>query len=108
MKRFNVVFDNSAEDDIYDIYTYVAINDSTEHAEKLLNAIRETCYKLKTLPYRGHYPPELYEIGVNEFRETRYKPYRIFYSIEKTTVYVHCILDGRRDIQTILHERNIR
>jgi len=91
-----------------EIYTYVAVNDSVERAEKLYTAIREACYKLKTLPYRGHYPPELYDIGVTEFREVHYKPYRIFYSIEKRNIYAHAILDGRRDIQTILNERNLR
>jgi toxin ParE1/3/4 len=108
MKKYNVVFDNAAEDDIYEIYMYVAENDSIEHAEKLFTAIREKCYKLKALPFRGHYPPELYNIGITEYREVYCKPYRIFYSIEKNTVFVHCVLDGRRDIQTILSERNLR
>jgi toxin ParE1/3/4 len=108
MKRYNVLFDNSAEDDLYDIYTYVAINDSVEHADTLFTALRKTCYKLKTTPLRGHIPSELSAVGVVEFREICFKPYRIFYSIEKKNVFVHCILDGRRDIQTILQERSLR
>ena len=108
MKKYNVVFDNSAEDDLYEIYTYVALNDSIERADKLFAALRITCTKLKTLPLRGHIPPELFEVGVVEFREIHYKPYRIFYSIDNDTVQVHCVLDGRRDIQTILQERSLR
>jgi toxin ParE1/3/4 len=108
MKKYNVIFDNSAEDDLYEIYTYIAINDSVERADKLFNALRNTCNKLRTLPLRGHIPPELFDIGVVEFREIHYKPYRIFYSIENNIVQVHCILDGRRDIQTILQERSLR
>lgn len=108
MKNYNVVFDNSAEDDVYEIYRYIALNDSVEHAEKIYNAIRAACNKLKTLPNRGHCLPELYDFGVTEFREIHYRPYRIIYSIEKKNVYVHAVIDGRRDVQTILSERNLR
>jgi toxin ParE1/3/4 len=108
MKIYNVLFENSAEDDLYDIYTYVAINDSVERADKLFAVLRKSCYKLKTMPLRGRIPSELFEVGIVEFREVGFKPYRIFYSIENNNVFVHCILDGRRDIQTILQERYLR
>jgi len=108
MKRYNVYIDIEAEGDLFDIYGYVALNDSTESADKLFSSLRRTCHKLKALPQRGNYPLELFEIGITEFREIRYKPYRIFYSIESTSVYIHCVLDGRRDVQTILQERLLR
>ena len=108
MREYNVQVDVEAEEDLFEIYTYVALNDSVERADKLFSALRRTCYKLKTLPLRGNIPRELFEIGVTEFRELHYKPYRIIYSIDSTAVYVHCILDGRRDIQTILQERLLR
>lgn len=108
MKRYSVFLDPGAEDDIFDVYRYVALNDSIERADKLFSALRNTCLTLKTLPLRGTIPPELFEIGVTEFREIRYKPYRILYSIEGAAVYVHCVLDGRRDVQTILQERLLR
>ena len=108
MKKFDVVFDKNAEDDLFDIYAYVAVNDSVERADRLFAAIRRTCLKLKTLPHRGNIPPELFEVGVIEFRELRYKPYRIIYSIEASVVNVHCVLDGRRDVQTLLQERLLR
>jgi len=108
MKKYDVVIDVDAENDIFDIYTYIAINDSVEKADRIYAALRKTCNKLKTLPLRGHIPTELFDIGVIEFRELHYKPYRIFYSIESSKVYIHCVLDGRRDIQTILQERLLR
>ena len=108
MKEYNVIVDIDAEDDLFGIYSYIALNDSIERADKLYTLLRRTCYKLKTLPLRGNIPPELFDIGVTEFREIHLKPYRIIYSIEYTTVYIHCILDGRRDVQTILQERLLR
>jgi toxin ParE1/3/4 len=108
MKKYDVIFDRDAEDDLFDIYAFVAMNDSVERADRLFAALRRTCLKLRKLPLRGNIPSELFEIGVTEFRELHYKPYRVIYSLESTTVYVHCVLDGRRDIQTILQERLLR
>jgi toxin ParE1/3/4 len=108
MKKYNVLFDVDTEDDLFDIYRYIALNDSIECADKLYTTLKKACDKLKLFPHRGNVPLELFEIGVVEFREIRNKPYRILYSIESTSVLVHCILDGRRDIQTILQERLLR
>ena len=108
MKKYDVVFDQDAEDDLFDIYAFVALNDSVEKADRLFSALRQSCLTLRKQPLRGNIPMELAEIGVVEFRELHYKPYRIIYSLESTTVSVHCVLDGRRDIQDILQERLLR
>lgn len=108
MKKYEVLVDRDAEDDLFDIYSYVALNDSVERTDRLFSALRITCSKLKSLPLRGNIPAELFEIGVVEFREIRCKHYRIFYSVEASNVFVHCVLDGKRDIQTILQERLLR
>lgn len=108
MKRYDVLLDTDAEDDLFDIYRYVALNDSIVQADRLFEGIRKTCYSLRTSPLRGNVPLELHDIGVSEFREIRFKPYRIMYSIKRRTVIVHCILDARRDIQTLLQERLLR
>jgi len=108
MKTYEVVVDTDAEDDLFDIYRYVAFNDSIAQADKLLGHLKQACYSLRRFPLRGHVPPELQDIGVSQFREIRYKPYRVFYSIEDRRVIIHCVLDGRRDMQTLLQERLLR
>ena len=108
MKKYDVQFDVDAEEDLFEIYKYVALNDSVERADYLYRKLKHACYSLITLPLRGHTPPELQDIGVSQFREIRLKPYRIFYSIDRSTVTVHCVLDGRRDMQTLLQERLLR
>lgn len=97
-----------AENDLLDIYRYVAWHDSAEKADRLLENLEKTITKLGTLPLRGHYPPELERIGVLEFREVFFKPYRIIYQIINKDVYVHCVLDGRRDLQELLQQRMLR
>jgi toxin ParE1/3/4 len=108
MRRYSVQLDADAEGDLFDIYRYVALNDSLEQADRVFDALKRVCYSLRTLPLRGHCPPELQAIGVTEFREIRFKPYRIFFSLDRTRVTIHCVLDGRRDFQTLLQERLLR
>jgi len=48
------------------------------------------------------------KMGIREFREIHFKPYRIVYSIHENEVFVHCVLDGRRDMQTLLQQRLLR
>jgi toxin ParE1/3/4 len=106
--RFTVNLVIDAETDLFDIYQYVARYDSPEKAVRLLNNLEKTIIRLKTTPLRGSYPPELEHIGVFEFREIFFKPYRIIYEVKKTNVYVHCVIDGRRDLQDLLQTRLLR
>lgn len=104
--KVNII--SSAEEDLFEIYRYVYLNDSEENAERLYSKLFEKCFSLKKYPHRGHVPPELYALGINDFHELHFKPYRIIYQIIDKEIFIHCILDGRRDMQKLLHERLIR
>jgi toxin ParE1/3/4 len=106
--KFTIYLIKEAESDLVDVYRYVVQNDSVENADFLLDKLEQAITKLETMPLRGHFPPELERIGVLEFREVFFKPYRIIYQVIKTNVYVHCILDGRRDMQDVLQQRILR
>lgn len=106
--KFKVFLAEDAEEDLFDIYRYVAQNDSVEKADRLLDNLEMIIQKLESLPQRGHFPPELERIGVKDYREVFYKPYRIIYQITKSEVFVHCVLDGRRDLQEQLQNRVLR
>ena len=97
-----------AEEDIFDIYSFIALNDSKGKSDKLFAKLKETINSLDRQPTRGHVPPELARIDVMDFLEIHYKPYRIIYQIIKTDVFVHCVLDGRRDLQEILQRRLLK
>ena len=108
MLRYRIVLTVAAKSDLREIFRYVELNDSPESADKLVNGIEKTIISLAEMPERGHFPPELERIGIREFRENHFKPYRIVYSIQKHEVVVHCVLDGRRDMQTLLQQRLLR
>lgn len=105
---FEVFVIEDAEHDLLDIYTYLSRNDSAESAEYVFVAIQEKCLSLSTLPARGHVPPELERIGIFDFLEVHFKPYRIIYQIRDNEIYIHSILDERRSLQDLLQKRLIR
>ena len=106
--KYSVYVVEEADRDLQEIYRYVLRNDSPEKADRLLANLEKTVMKLEALPLRGHIPPELERIGVMEYREIFFKPYRIIYQVTEGTVYVYCVLDGRRDLQDLLQERLLR
>ena len=54
---------------------------------------------------RGSYPKELSALGILEYRDVFYKPYRIIHSVSGKRVYIYLIADGRRDFQILLARR---
>lgn len=104
--RVQLVVD--AEEDLYEICRYVAEHDSPEAAGHLLDRLEEACRSLAELPERGHPPPELDRIGVPAYREVDVRPYRIIYKVSGRSVFVHAIIDGRRDLADLLHRRLVR
>ena len=105
---FKVYIVEGAEQDIVDIYDYIALSDSIEKAEYVFRNIEEKCLSLSEFPNRGHYPKELERIGIFEYREIHFKPYRIIYQVVESKVYVHCVLDGHRELQKLLEHRLLR
>ena len=108
MKVYRVRITEQAEQDLFDIYRYIAFNDCVENGLYVLDQLETLCTELTELPQRGHIPYELEYIGVRNYREVHFKPYRIIYEVIKSDVFVHCILDGRRDLQSLLERRLIR
>ncbi len=98
-----------AEDDLVAIYNYLVHEASIETADDILDALELACMNLKQFPDRGHVPPELEQIGIFDFREIHCKKYfRIVYEVTGNRVFVHGVLDGRRDLQEILQHRLLR
>jgi toxin ParE1/3/4 len=106
--RYRVHVVRDAEEDMLGIWGYVASSGSPGNAGKLLDEFEHAITSLENMPERGHIPPELKRVNVHAYREIHAKIYRIIYQIIGSDVFVHCVLDGRRDLQDLLHERLIR
>ncbi|MFZ3122858.1 MAG: type II toxin-antitoxin system RelE/ParE family toxin [Thermodesulfovibrionales bacterium] len=103
--KYEVRITGVAQDDLFSIYRYVAINDSPGKAEHLLDNIQKTMTSLETMPARGSHPTEMRRWGIFDFREIFFKPYRIIYEIRDKAVFIHAVLDGRRNCEDLLQQR---
>jgi toxin ParE1/3/4 len=102
---YRVLLTQDAVNDLEELDTWIATHDSPGRADYVLDRISEAFQRLAELPERGTYPKELSALGIREFREIFFKPYRIIYRVERRTVYIYLIADGRRDMQTLLSRR---
>ncbi len=102
---FKVFLTADAARDLEELYQYIVRHDVTGKAEHVLAKIEKTCTSLSETPERGAYPKELMSLGIRDYREVFFKPYRLIYRIMGDTVYVLLIVDGRRDMQTLLQRR---
>ena len=71
----------------------------------MLERIERALSSLADNPHGGTYPKELLDIGIREYREVFFKPYRIIYRVMASNVYVLVVADGRRDMQSLLQRR---
>lgn len=102
---FKVFLTEDAATDLSDIHEYLAQNESPEKADYVLGKIESVFIRLKNSPNRGVYPQELVSIGIRDYREVFFKPYRIIYRVIDKKVYVFLIADGRRDMESLLQRR---
>lgn len=103
--RFEVLLTEGAEQDLEAIHDYISEFDCVVNANHVLDALMDVVESLSKLPERGSYPKELVGLGIKEYRQTFFKPYRVIYRVTGNQVIIYQIADGRRDMQSLLARR---
>jgi toxin ParE1/3/4 len=102
---YKVILTAGAERDLESLHDYIAHHGSPAAANRVLDRILKVTSDLATFPERGSHPRELLVLGIHDYRQVFFKPYRLIYRIIRTEVAVYLIADGRRDMQTLLSQR---
>lgn len=102
---FEVLLTERAIRDLEDIFDAISRRDDPGNAACVLDRIEATFTGLSDFPERGAYPGELLELGIREYREVLFKPFRIIYRVSDTQVFVLLVADGRRDMRALLQRR---
>ena len=79
--------------------------DCVANANYVLDELMDVVESLTKFQERGSYPKELVGLGIKEYRQTFFKPYRLIYRITGSQVIIYLIADGRRDMQSVLARR---
>ncbi|HQW19198.1 MAG TPA: type II toxin-antitoxin system RelE/ParE family toxin [Rhodocyclaceae bacterium] len=103
--RFEVLLTEGAEQDLEAIHDYIAEFDCVANANYVLDELMDVVESLSNFPERGSYPKELVALGIKEYRQTFFKPYRVIYRVAGGQVIIYLIADGRRDMQSVLARR---
>lgn len=103
--RFKVLLTADAERDLEDLYTYIAEHDCRQNADYVLDRLLEVTDSLAISPERGLFPRELTALGIQEYRQVFFKPYRVIYRQLDQQVVTYVIADGGRDMQSLLARR---
>ena len=82
---YKVLLTHDVVNDLEKLFTWISRNDFPEAAEHVLDKIEGVFKRLSELPERGTHPRELSVLGIREFREVFFKPYRIVYRVERST-----------------------
>ncbi len=96
---------HDAARDVDEICDYIEAHDSAQAAAYVYENIKEAVLGLATAPLRGRVVPELERLGVLEYREVFFKPYRILFYVEGKRVFVFAVFDGRRELASIIQRR---
>ena len=102
---YQVLLTRGAEDDLESIYDYIAQFDSVANADYVLDQVMEIAESLARMPDRGSFPKELLALGIKEYRQVFFKPYRLIYRVMGDQAIVYLIVDGRRDMRAVLERR---
>ncbi len=103
--HFEVLLTAGAEQDLESIHDYIAEFDNVANANHVLDQLMNVAESLSEFPERGSYPKELLALGIKEYRQISFKPYRVIYRIAGRRVIIYLIADVRRDMQSVLARR---
>ncbi|BEV17021.1 type II toxin-antitoxin system RelE/ParE family toxin [Herbaspirillum sp. DW155] len=103
--KFEVLLTEGAEQDLEALHDYLCEFDCVANANHVLDQLMIVVESLSSLPERGSFPKELVGLGIKEYRQTFFKPYRVIYRVSGNQVTIYLIADGRRDMQSVLARR---
>jgi len=106
--RREVVLSAPALADLLDINDYYLCEVSDRVANGIIDGLEAAVNNLAEFPDRGSIPKELLALGIRQYRQIIENPYRIIYETFADKIVVHAILDGRRDMQSLLMQRILR
>ena len=102
---YEVSLTKDAERDLEEIYRYIAEYESLAKADHVLDRLVKTTEALKTSPDRGFYVNEFRSLGISDYRQVVFKPYRLIYRVHSKQVIIYVITNGRRDMDSLLARR---
>jgi len=103
-----VVILASAEADLAALRSYIVKNFSATTWQATYTKLKLAIRNLASFPQLGGIPDELATLNLTQYRQILSGKNRIIYEVRQDAVYVHLIVDARRDLKEVLMQRLLR
>lgn len=103
-----VVILESAQADLVALRGYIVKNFSVATWQASYAKLKAAIRNLAVFPHLGGVPDELETLNLTQYRQILSGMNRIIYEVRQDTVYVHLIVDTRRDLKDVLMQRLLR
>jgi len=103
-----IVFLNPAEQDLKELKAYIHHNFSAETWRATYTKLKEAIRNLRKFPQAGSIPEEIEKLNLTQYRQILSGMNRIIYEVRQDVIYVHIIVDARRDMSALLMRRLLR
>ena len=103
--RRKVLLTQGAVQDLESLHRYLCEFASPATANQVLDRWMIVVQGLAEFPERGSYPRELLALGMKDYRQATFKPYRVIYRVLNERVVLYLVVDGRRDLSGVLARR---
>ena len=98
----------SAEYDLKELRSYIVKNFSLETWRHTYGKLKQAIRNLKTFPLAGSIPEEIGKLNLSQYRQVLSGMNRIVYEIRQDTIYIHIVVDARREMGALLTKRLLR
>lgn len=106
--HFNVVILNSAEQDLKELRAYIIKNFSAETWSITYTKLKDVIRNVQNFPQAGSIPDELEKLNLTQYRQILSGMNRVIYEVRQDYIYIHMVVDARRDMSALLTRRLLR
>ncbi len=103
--RLSVRLTAGAQQDVRNLNRYLRDRYGAAASGQFRDRLVEAMERLRDYPHRGTVPRELEVVGVTDYRQISSGVNRIIYRVMGDEVIVFIVVDGRRDLQSLLERR---
>jgi toxin ParE1/3/4 len=103
-----VVILESAQADLVSLRAYIVKNFSARTWHTNYAKLKASIRNLATFPHLGGIPDELESLNLTQYRQILCGMNRVIYEVRQDAVYIHLIVDTRRDLKDVLMQRLMR
>lgn len=105
---FRVVILNSAEQDLRELKAYIVKDFSLDTWRTTYAKIKEVIRNLQDFPQASSIPGEIEKLNLTQYRQVLSGMSRIIYEVRQDIIYIHIVVDARRDMSALLTRRLLR